>query len=275
MANVLQLRGMPFEEVQFFPISADIVIAVGDFVWWDGTTVRAASAFTWDTSDVITRKQFKQKFAGIAKDAHRSGDAAGLFAVVVSAEIIVTLTSGTPSLGTMIAPEDASSLLIDQKAVLVQDPAEAIGVVSRARGASSTEVYAIIAGTISGVLARLISGQHMTYSQYISVAATGDKITNIPAWKLFGGAVEILALGFIEVTACSDETIMNLEKSTTDFAALTIPTSGGAIGRYTEADMSADASRVLGPTDNISLEVSDAGAASSAGIAVIRYRRLS
>jgi hypothetical protein len=109
----------------------------------------------------------------------------------------------------------------------------------------------------------------------LDVAPAADVITDMTAQELFGGAAEVLALGFLETTAVTvADVALNLEKAAVDLAALTVPVVGAAIGRYTEVSLAADASRFFDPSDTISLE-SDGGCTAGVGVAFIRYRRLS
>jgi hypothetical protein len=273
--NVDGVRGNAVEEHMFFPVASAIVIAVGDLLWWDtaNSTVKAASSFTWDTSDVITRQKFRRYFAGVALAPHRSDEGATLLPVATLCQATVTNTSATPIFGNLVGPEDAASLLIDQKVVVVQNPSEAIGMVNKNYSAAQTTIQCILRGNVQGMLP---FGDQREETKMIAAFPTqtaADKMTDIPAGKLFGGAVELLAMfSYNTVATTVQSAIMNLEKNTTNLADHTVAV--GAIGVYTETDLSADSNRKYDVNDNVSIELSQASTA-GAVILGVRYRRLS
>ena len=102
--------------------------------------------------------------------------------------------------------------------------------------------------------------------------ASGEIFTDIPAWNLFGGAVELLAYGAIVQTVISTAYVVNLEKNTTNLTQLSV-TNGTARGGYIEQLLTASADTLLTANDNLSMEVVSGGTG-AVGTWYIRYRRL-
>lgn len=273
MATV-NLRSSLVEEFAHFPVAADTVISVGDLVYFDGTTLKAASAFTWDTSDALTRREMKYKFAGVAADAHRSGDAACLLKVCTVAEVDATVTSSTFAIGDLLGVAgNASSTLYAQQLVKVVDGAEAIGMVTRKYGTSTT-VRAVIWGQKCSSVAIDNAKDRVAIIPYHATLTAATLVSAVPCEKVFGGAAQVIAFGFNEVVAVTVQAaIVNLTNTSTDLASLTVPTAGAAIGRYTEADMSADAANIFAPPNTLSIKCSQAPTAGQ-GAFWIRYRPL-
>lgn len=268
-----------YQEHRFpFPVSADIVIEAGDFVYYDGTTIKAASSFTYDTSDKLTRQKFRRQFAGVALTPHRVGDPAGILQVATICEGDIDAVSGSPVFGDCVGLDvDATPLLEDQKVELVKDAQEAIGQVIRHYGTSITKTRILVQGMKAGLKAADYNDV-LVKDIYTGIVTGGaiDLLTNAPARNIFGGAVEILAVGFRETIAITTKpAIFNLEKGTTNLASLTVPVTGAAIGRVTETSMEADSSRVFEPDSNISLEMSGTAPGAGSGTVYVRYRKLS
>lgn len=275
MATITAL-GSSNEVRQFWPVRADEPFDVGDLLWWDSSnvSVRKASTFTYDTSDALTRRQFKRLFVGVSNMKHQSGDVAGLCPVIKSGELESSIASTTAAAGQLFGPYAASSLLVNQQIVKVTDPAEAIGEAIRNYSSATTTMKIQFSSILASFVAPV--GARTVQIAGIAPITAADLLTNIPVENLFGGAAEVLAFGFIEGVAVSVTPIVaNLENNATNLANLTVPVAGAAIGRYTEADMSADAARVFAPGSTVSIEVSTAPAATASGTFYIRFRPLS
>lgn len=252
----------------------------GDMLYWDVTNniVKAAGQFTWTTSEVVTRSNFKQYYIGIAGEANKSDRPARLVKVCTDVILDMLMTSSTAAISadaatSLVGPEKASGNTLEpQKLQIVQDPAEAIGaVVRRYTSATTQPTVRLTAVHIAG---NIPIAQNRVAQIWVAAVTSGDKLTNMTAKEFFGGAAEVLKVMFHETTAiASAAAIMNLEKGTTDLTALTVPVTGAAIGRVTGATMAADANRIFGPNDTISLESSQG--TTGAGNLYVLYRPLS
>jgi hypothetical protein len=275
MPNIVVDNNVEIRERAFFPVALNQVIAVGDLVWFDGTTLKSAADFTWDTSDAKTRRKIKKDFAGVALDAHRNGDLAGILPVAVVCEADASAASSSPTFPGLIGiAGDGAAALINQKVILVTDPREAIGAVLR-KYTSQTTLRVMISGNQAGIRGHTYADAKVLTLPAPILTAIVDLLTDIPVSQLFGGAVEILAFGFVVTTiiAGADPFTVNIEKGAVNLADLTVA-GGAVVGSFTEVDLSADANRKFGAEDLFSIEES-AATASGAGYFYIRYRPLS
>jgi hypothetical protein len=274
MANEIVARGSLIEEFVHYPVALNQVVAVGDMVYFDGTTVKPASDFTWDSSDVQTRREFKAKFAGIACDAHLATDGACLLKVASVCEADATITSTTVSVGDLVGPEDESSLLVAQKLVKVVDPAEAVGIVVRKYGTVTTCRVQFF-GTKGGTAAiRTLDSRVLTFTQ--STLAVGTLVGTAAVEKLFGGGIQVLELGFIESASLSGtaDLIAKITSTGGDTSTLTVGTTGAAAGRFTTADLTASSNTILYPGDVFRIQATSRPTTGN-GTWVVRYRPLS
>ena len=270
----INLDGASIEHSVPLPVAKDEVIDRGDLVYWNAgtTSIRQASAFTWETSGPVTRRQFKKLFAGIALDYHRSGDAAGVMQVATIALVEVGIVSRAVVPGELLGPNDASSLLVVQTMLRTQDPSEAIGEVAKDHTTAVTTTKAWIRSNLFGPYARANSEKRTLQIYAGNVNNAADLITDMPAGELFGGPVEILAISAIEIIVLSANANITIDKDITGLAALTVAT-GGAVGKVTRKDLSADVNRFFEGNDNFTLK-SDGGSATGELSFVIEYRPL-
>lgn len=252
----------------------------GDMLYWDATNsiVKAAANFTWTTSEVVTRSNFRQYYVGIAGEANKSDHLARLVKVCTDVIAAVTCTSSTGNVSadstvSLVGPEKASgNTLESQKIQFVQDPAESIG--SCVRLYSTAVTYPVVRLTSSFIAGMAPSNMNRVATIWVPTATAADKLTNMPAKNFFGGAAEVLTMSFHETTIVgTGSLVMNLEKGTDNLAALTATLTGAVVGRVTTISLAADTYRIFGPNDTISLEVSSG--TTGAGTVYLVYRPLS
>lgn len=275
MADSINLNGGVIESWAHMPVAADQAIDVGDLVSWvvGSETIAKISAFTWATSDAATRRASKRFFAGVAADAHRSGDPKGLIKVITVGEMDATVDSGTFDLGALVGIDgDGAAALKNQHLLGVTDPAEAIGSAYRRYSANVTTARVRLKATITGLLANTQENAMVLTLGTFNPAAVADLITDVPAHQIFGGAAEIIAITTINNVALADGIVINIEKNATNLAAHTVATV--TAGFTVSTDLSADAARKFDAADLFSIEVSDAAATGSIAI-LVKYRRLS
>lgn len=280
---MIELLGKDVQSYGVFPALAGSSVnwSPGDLLWWDeaNSTLRKASDFTWDTSEAVTRQQFARRFAGIALDGQFAESQARDVLIARAGMCLADVTSFTGIPGRLAGPEkkSASNLLEDQKfEVGFTDPSEAIALVERKYGAATTKMQLSFLSRIQGVLAALKTMQKLSKVINVgTITSAADRLTNMDAMQFFGGPAEVLALGFHETTAITTKPLkVNLEKDTTDLATLTVPVTGAAIGRYTEASMAADANRIFQANDTISIEIAATAPSAGAGNVIVVYRPL-
>lgn len=147
----LELKGEKLEFWSFYPVLADEVIAKGDFVYWDGTSVKSAANYTWASSDAATRTAFKAAFLGIAGDDHRAGDSARDMKVFTDAEVGVDLgTANTFAPGDLLGISITAGVLDNQKMNKVTPASEAIGSIQRRYATSVSSVRAWVRSSRGG-----------------------------------------------------------------------------------------------------------------------------
>lgn len=267
-------------DIEMFPVAADTVIGDGDMVWFDSAnnTIKSIAVYTFLTSNALTRRQIRQDLVGVAIGAHRTGDAATLMPVAVG-NITATCESATPVVGTMFGVSITADVCDPQKLVVVKDPREAVAISNANYTGAVTTVQATLCSTRWGVIA----GTTWMASQVFAIggvdcsAAAGVKPLNTATCgQLCGGRIEILALGFAAQVALTVQSLVaRLNNGANNTAALTVTTANGIIGKYNEADLSADAFRVVEPESVLSLELTHNPAPTvGSGTFFIRYRRV-
>lgn len=284
MAAVESLASDPyFGFSRWLPCIDAININNGDLCWWDAAnqTVKAASGFTYVTSDALTRRLFKRVFLGIMVGKKVSGDGA-LQVQIINGLAKTTIESGAvtwPGAAADLAPANlvgissVAGAVQSQQCKVINNPDEAIGNVLR-KVSTTTELKNDVY-FFSELLNPRTPQDHTIFLPAVIVTTTGAKLV-IDPYKLFGGAAEVLAFGFnANKTALTVQSLIaNLDNGGTNLAALTVTTGVGLLYSFAEADMSADAARVFVPGTNLTIEVSQECTAGE-GSFYIRYRKLS
>lgn len=285
MATIVD-NGQNVIQRAFLPVRDDEVIDVGDLVWWDASvsSLRKASAFTYDTSDALTRQKFKKDFCGISLEAHRVGDKQRIIPVAVVCEADASIVSATLELGDCVAPDvDATPLIANQQMEKVADSSQCIGVALRRYSSAVTTARVLVEASYAGLKAA--TAYLDAQSLWIPHDAIGPNVGTINfitpnaaiAQQLFGGAVEILAVGWLEkVAVTADMTVQVVKNAATNLTALTVDSATAAIGRYIEQAETADINRKFGAGDKFGVTLASGGNDSTArGSLLIRYRKLS
>ena len=113
--------------LQKFRVESTSVIAPGDMVYLDETVVRPASELPWNTDLATTQQDFADMFVGIAHEASADGEDAAVSIDVSSSSIYeCDVTSSSYDNGNLLAPEGASSKLLNQQLAYVNTPSQAI-----------------------------------------------------------------------------------------------------------------------------------------------------
>ena len=279
MANTLNLNGDPrVESYLFLPVTSTTAVNFGDLCYIDDTTnaVLPASSFTYTSSDVITRRMFKQFFVGAYVGSHSADGISQTAKIACVATVDATMVSGTPSVGDLVGPNITANVIDLQKLIIVKDPLEAIGVVQSVYTGATTSVKVLLLGVQGGMGAMRFTTTETKVLPAFSLASATDIMAGIAVEKLLGGAAEILAMGFLSTTAfAGSDLVMNLARGTNSLGNLTVASAtGGVAGAYTELDTSGSSYRVVAPNTTIKLTVGTA-VATGAGNVVLRYRRLS
>lgn len=269
--------------VSYFPVLADEVIAVGDPLWWDETNfgVKKASSFTWAVSDASTRRDIKRYFVGFALDAHRVGDPLTTLPVATEIECDATVIAATFEPGDMLGiTGDAAAALLNSSLTKVQDPQEAIATVLR-RYPTSNVTTARILGVASkmgpGILQAIGDETKWLTIPDASIAGGGDLVTLLPAFKLFGGAVELLdIIAVVAKVVTTKNLLITPKKGATSLATVTV-VAADPLGTVYTTSLAADAARKYDANSTFSLAfVGVAGDPGAGAVNVgLRYRRLS
>lgn len=284
----IKLEGVKYEDLHALPVaagSATVEWDVGEALWWDdaNTTINSASNFTWDTDAPTTRQKFKRLFVGMAAEAHRTDDSAGVKNVAKVGRITATAADADgAATGRAFAPgellgmkKQSGNLLEDAILVRVQDPSEAIAEVDKDYTTVVTELVANFRGALTGVHFKP-NLEKRTLQIYIGDAnAAVDWVTDAVVGELFGCAVEILAISFRETIALTAaDNIITMDKAAVSSdQTLTVPVSGAAIGRITRQDMAAATLTTLEYNDTLTFK-SDGGSSAGEGVLSIEYRPL-
>ena len=130
---------------------------------------------------------------------------------------------------------------------------------------------ALIRGNLMNPHARANTEKRTIQIYAGNVNNAADIITDMLAGQLFGGPVEILAISAIEIIVVDVNVIITIDKDATGLATLTVLTAGGAVGKVTRKDLSADANRFFDSDDKFTLK-SNGGSATGELSFVIEYR---
>ena len=133
-----------------FPVLDTATISSGAPVAYDGTSVVAASEYTWAGSGAATRAAFKPQFAGMASDYATSGktDAREDFAVDRIVVRRMSCDAATFEIGDLVGPADDGAALLDDK-VVAAPAAEATGRVVERHATNTTDVLVEFVSTLS------------------------------------------------------------------------------------------------------------------------------
>jgi hypothetical protein len=253
-------------------------IARGDLCYWNATSsiVQAAANFTWATSDAATRRNFKRYFVGIALDDQRATDVARTMSFASIAEILADRTSATGVLTSLFGPDgNAATALLNQTIIAVQDPAEAIGETVRNDGAATDTGRISIRGQI-GLRTELVGKKTKTIAVNAPAAANGYYLAATAAHKLFGGAVEILAIDFIcGLIPTGNAANFRFVKNSTNFASDLQVLTNATLGGLTSLDCTAMTARTLDANDTLAIQQVTAPVTAMNGTILIQYRPLS
>lgn len=124
-------------------------IEVGDLLYYNGTTLKPMSAFTWDTSEEVTRRSALPRFAGVADFAWNPTDNKFDKTVQVPHSAIFEMGytgSQIPKRGTLLgfSKDSGGNYLYDQTLEKVIDVRDAIGYCAKDYSAAPSTVLCVL-----------------------------------------------------------------------------------------------------------------------------------
>jgi hypothetical protein len=124
-------------QLQRWPVASETVIEPGDLVFFDGTTIKPASAFTWTTNLATTQANFTAAFVGVAHQASAAGQVTPV-SVDISpfATYEYAVPTGNFTVGQPLAIHGAPSTLSKQQ--LMSAASSATAIARAAESATST-----------------------------------------------------------------------------------------------------------------------------------------
>jgi hypothetical protein len=131
------------------PVSAQTLISIGDFVYYDAASLLPASAQSDLGSKTANQEAFAHKFLGVAMQRSLAGETAPV-RVATSGTFEFACPSGTFELGDLVSLDEnaAGDALLTQQVVKVAASRYAIGRVARREGAATTSVLVNICSTV-------------------------------------------------------------------------------------------------------------------------------
>lgn len=194
------------ERLTEWPVLATTAIALGDMLYYDGTSVHPMAAFTWDSSEEVTRRNARSCFVGVSMEARTGRELAASTIVGGSGGIYsLTLTSATPKVGTLVGFDSASSLLLNQTLQVVTDPADAIGYCVKRYTAATTTVECVLFSSMDNEGGLMGRARYLTF--YGDLNAAADIVTN---WT-FKQRVKLLSVSSIEGIGTSGNSVLTLK----------------------------------------------------------------
>lgn len=268
MADVHRHIRRPGRTIEY-PIDADVAIAVGDLMFWDKASGYAEpiSAFTWDASEEVTRRNATSTFAGVSKEA-RTGRETHDSSMILDSGCVFTMpmTSGTPVIGTLLGFKKASGNTLEpQKLTIVTDIADAIGYCIKRYTVATTTVECILFSPydVEGGLQSRVKYLPL-YVQATLYAAGGNWMLN---WT-FKHRVKLLAISSVEVEALTGDAVVTLVNGTDDLddTHTITATAVGTVLRTTIED--ANAFDIFEHDDPLDITASNAASAGSAQLMI-------
>ena len=253
-------------------------IARGDLCYWNATSgiVQSAANFTWAVSDAATRRNFKRYFVGIALDDQRDTNLARTMSFASIAEVEIDRTSATGVITSLFGPDgNAATALYNQTIIAVQDPAEAIGETVRHDGSATAYARLSIRGQI-GLRTNLFGKQTRCLAVNAPAAANGYYLAATAVHKLFGGAVELLAIDFIcGLVPTGNAANFRFVKNSTNFASDLQVLTNATLGSATSLDCTGLTARLLDANDTLAVQQVTAPVTAMNGTLIFQYRPLS
>lgn len=190
---------IPFNVTKGSDAAANRIIR-GGFMYWDGTTLKKSSAFTWATSDSATRKAITPVFAGVSMVENPVTNLQDFTQSVYSTGVFqLKITSGTYKHGQMVGiAGNGTDAMYDDTVAIVTDPREAIGIIVKnyTSATTSVEVFVYSAYGEFGTLASRMKNFSF-YVNSTSYTAAADVLTSYT----FGTRVKLVSAQFIVNTA--------------------------------------------------------------------------
>jgi len=238
----------------------------GDIAWYDAATdtVKPASSFPWTTSIAVTQKLFAPHFVGFQLGNVDGADAAGTRAIESCGEFLVPCSSATYLPGQLLGVAKQSGNALERfKLAAVTHPASAIAQVTRASGASATQVWC------KPLVRRIGAGFNPqfalhTYSFYVT-DTTGDVVSDFT----FGRQVALLSLKYVQtVIQSSADKTFTPKKGATSLTTLVIAVSGAAVGKVTEQTYDPSVANNQFDADDL-LDIADDGGGAGSGTLIL------
>lgn len=291
---MIQANGEKIEFWDVFPVLDATTINQWDACFWDTVTnsLKPASSFTWTTSAAVTRKRFKNVFVGIAAEPHFASVNTNnkMVKVIQFGKFTADQASASGAIPqALIGLDSANSLLKNDTIIAVQDPTESIGEYARYYGSSlssnpvqaaTTQAEVYIRGSFANVFSRPEQTQKKVacFPLFTIPASASSAIVAATADLLFGGAVEILKMMWIEQVAITvNPLILRFTKNSAGtpvvFASdFNIPTAGAAIGRVATKDYTGEAGRFFNSDDTLDVLTQATAPSAGSGVLYISYR---
>lgn len=126
-------------ELHKLRVDAETIISAGDLVYLDDDVVKPASDFPWTTNLATTQSNFAAVFLGVAHQSSASGETDPISVDLSPLSIYeIDAASATYEVGDILAPDEASSHLMNQRLEAVASGSLGIARAAEYKAAAST-----------------------------------------------------------------------------------------------------------------------------------------
>ena len=287
MSNLMD--GVRFEDKIFLPVLAGSTLTfnVNDLMYWDASAgaAKPASAFTWATSDALTRRKFRSSFVGVAMDSQFSDSPARLVCIAAFAECDMQVSSGsTFKVGDTVgvAGNGTTTLYSNIITNTTNNVEQSIGKTVRVYSSSVTTARVQLYGTKIGTFAkRMTESRIVTFPDATTLSAavtTAGTVYYAPAYQVFGGSAEVLAAGVVAQSAfTAGSAVISVMNNGANIGTIGLYTTTMSRGYLTEVTLNTATNRVLNTEDLLTIQCTSAPGGSPAGaltFAYVKYRPL-
>lgn len=177
----------------------------GNFVYWDGTSLKKASNWTWATSDAASRRAITPQFAGVIDVENPvTNTISKTHALYTTGLAKFTISSSTYNQWQMVGiAGNGSSTLHNDTVAIVTDPREAIGFIWKDYASATTEVEVMYFSSYgeNGTMASRIK----MFSFYIGATAFTTAGDVLASWT-FLTRTKVIAARFLADVATATAT---------------------------------------------------------------------
>lgn len=246
----------------------------GNFVYWDGTSLKKASNWTWATSDAASRRAITPQFAGVIDVENPvTNTISKTHALYTTGLAKFTIASSTYNQGQLVGiAGNGSSTLYNDTVAIVTDPREAIGFIWKDYASATTEVE-VMYFSAYGELG-VFAAQLKTISIAYTFAATAT-IANDFTWL---SRVKLVQARFIPTVATATQSgTFSFTNAGNALDDSLVVASGTAIGAFVDcffAGSSFPTREYFDSTTAMDIVFTNGGSATGAGTLILYYMNL-